>query len=161
MKVTAALRVNSRTNEVKAQGNGFAEDFVGILADETVRLARANVLPGIGREGFGGAGPGPHPHRTKHYDTGKLRDSIVAQVRRQGFIVEARVETDLEYGLFLEMGWTTVAGTHYRYPWLYPAAVEASRRWQPIARSSADRWFTDGGRPMRIHSPLSATWQAE
>jgi len=161
MKLTAAVRVNSRTNEVKAQGNGFSEEFVTILGNETVKLARANVLPGLGREGFGGAGPGPHPHRSPHYDTGALRDSIFNRIRRNGFMYEALVSTEKEYGLYLEMGWTTLAGTHYRYPWLYPAAVEASRRWTPIARSSSDRWFTDGGRPTRIASPLSATWRAE
>lgn len=153
MRMTAVVRVNSRTREVQAQGNGFCQEFVAILGDETVRRARANVAPGHG--------PGPHPHRTLHLDTGGLRDSIRARIRQRGFMYEALVETDKDYGLYLETGWTTLAGTHYRYPWLYPAAVEASRRWEPIGRSSSDRWFRDGGGRTFIRSPLSATWQAE
>ena len=89
-------------------------------------------------------------------------ESIKVREARRGFMFEAFVTTDIDYGLYLEMGWTTKAGTHYRYPWLYLAAVEATRQWEPIARSTSARSFTDdSGGGGAIDTPLSATWQAE
>ncbi|MCB0039472.1 MAG: hypothetical protein KDI56_02065 [Xanthomonadales bacterium] len=166
MRLTAAVRVNSRVPAVKAQGDGFAAEFVDIIGEETVKAARANVLPGIGPDGIGGSGPGPHPHRTLHWDTGALRDSITYRTARRGFMFEAFIETTKDYGLYLEMGWTALSGRHYRYPWLYPAAMMVGEQWLPIAKSTSDRWFSEGDRPtrwagIRIKSPLSATWQPE
>lgn len=162
MRLTAAVRVNSRVPAVKAQGDGFAAEFVDIIGEETVKAARANVLPGIGPDGIGGSGPGPHPHRTLHWDTGALRDSITYRTARRGFMFEAFIETTKDYGLYLEMGWTALSGRHYRYPWLYPAAMMVGEQWLPIAKSTSDRWFSEGGPPAhRIKSPLSATWQPE
>lgn len=156
MKLTGTLRINSRTKEVKAQGAGFARDFVDILGEQTQELARRNVAPGYG--------PGPHPHRpgSTHIDTGNLMRSINYVVKDLGKEMRADVSTTVEYGLYLEMGWTSRGGNHFRYPWLYPAAVEASQLWANVGRSSAGRWFTDGGgMATRIGTPLSGTWQPE
>lgn len=153
---TATLRVNNRTKIVQKEGNKFAREFARILGDETAKLAQANVAPG--------RGPGPHPHRPQspHEDTGDLMESIKVREAQRGFMFEAFVTTDIDYGLYLEMGWTTKAGTHYRYPWLYPAAVEATRQWEPIARSTSARSFTDdSGASGAIDTPLSATWLPE
>lgn len=158
MIMTGAVRINSRVPQVKAQGEGFAMEFVEIIGEESVKAARTNVLPGIGPQGIGGSGPGPHPHRSDHWDTGKLRDSIKYRARMRGFMAEAFIESDVDYGLYLEMGWTAPSGRHYRYPWLYPAVVLVTNRWEPIARATTDRWFKDGGPPAhRIGTPLSAT----
>ena len=155
MQTTATLRVSSRTKTVQKQGDQFAKEFATILGDETAKLAKANVAPG--------RGPGPHPHRpgSDHEDTGDLMDSIKAVFQQRGYRFESAVSTDIDYGLYLEMGWTTKAGTHYRYPWLYPAAVEATRQWEPIARSTSARSFTDDSGGGAIDTPLSGTWQAE
>lgn len=161
MKLVSVMRVNSRIPEVRREGAGFAREFADILGEETVKKARRNVSPG--------KGPGPHPHRPQsmHEDTGDLRDSIKHEVANRGFMTEAFVSTDIDYGTYLEVGWTTVAGTHYRYPWLYPAALEASHEWQSIARSTAARHFQEdgsvGSRAGRIGiaSPISATWLPE
>lgn len=150
--LTSVVRLNSRVPEVRQQGQNFASDFVQVMAEEVALQAMENVAPG--------KGPGPHPHRlgSNHIDTGDLMNSIRASYSRRGFMHEAFVETDLDYGIYLEVGWTTVAGTHYRYPWLGPAAQMKSREWEPIARTTSDRWFTQGGPPaIRIRAPLSST----
>lgn len=155
MQTTATLRVNNRTKAVKAEGDQFCREFVQILGDETKKLAAANVAPG--------KGPGPHPHRPgwEHEDTGALAASIVNNVRQRGFMFEALVGTSLDYGMYLEMGWTAKSGNHYRYPWLYPAAVQASNAWATIGRNTSARSFTSDTGSGAIETPLSATWQAE
>ena len=151
MKTTSAFRIKSNGKLVKQEGRQFASDFVNILGEEAVKQAQANVAPG--------RGPGPHPHRpgSRHIDTGNLMRSISYEVVEAGQITRSDVSTDVDYGLYLEMGWTTKAGTHYRYPWLYPAVSQVSQAWASIGRSSTDRWF--GSSPAtRITSPLSGTW---
>lgn len=157
MRMTAAFRVSSRTSEVKAAGEGFAMEFSEIVASEGAKEAKRNVAPGVGVDGYGGGGPGPHPHRTPHIDFGDLMRDISWRVRRQGFLTVGEVFTELDYGLYLEMGWTAPSGMHYRYPWLYPAIVIVTNEWRTIARSTSDRWFNDGGGNWKIGTPLSST----
>lgn len=160
MRISARVEVNMRTREVAAMGAGFAQELADELARQTAIRARRNVEPG--------EGPGPHPHRpgSEHIDTGDLRDSIQIRSESRGFLKTGVVFTDLEYGLYLEMGWTNpYSGNHWRYPWLMPAMMEARENWADVARSTGRRWFSETGRPyvgrMGISSPLSATWLPE
>lgn len=140
----ATVRLNSRIREVKAEGNAFCFDFIEIMGNEVTDRARENVRPGVGIWGIGGGGPGPHPHATPHEDTGDLMRSIRTRTRQRGFMFEALTETDIDYGVYLELGWTASNGAFYRYPWLMPAVDEARQEWEPIARTTADRSFSGG-----------------
>lgn len=149
-----------RTAEVVSRGEGFAQEFANQMAEIAAELARQNVAPG--------SGPGPHPHRptSEHIDSGALRDSIQVKAMAMGFLKTAHVFTDLEYGLYLEMGWTNpYTGNHWRYPWLWPALSLAQRQWADVARSTGRRWFSAGGAPFigrqPVNAPLSATWLPE
>jgi len=66
-----------------------------------------------------------------------------------GFLETSHVFTDLEYGLYLEVGWTNKrSGNHWRYPWLMPAMMQARYESDDIARSTARRWFSESGTPL-------------
>lgn len=157
MRVTVRVEANIRTKEILAAGQGFAQDFARELGELTARYARENVAPGVG--------PGPHPHRPppfrEHQDTGELQRSIQVAQENHGFLKTARVFTDLEYGLYLEAGWTSQAGRHFRYPWLMPAAMQAQQEMAGIARSTARRWLSGEGRTyagrQNVNAPLSGT----
>ena len=120
---------------VKAKAEQVASDFL----DEVVKNAKANVAPG--------AGPGPHPHRTDHgwewIDTGNLQDDIgiITPLHWQGTRLygAAGCTTQAYYGFMLEAGWTSYAGNFYRYPWLYPAYVQA--------QATLSKWYKTG-RPL-------------
>lgn len=162
--MTVQFTVNSNLQSYLEQGEWFGVEFADALAAETVEEAKHLVSPGVG--------PGPHPHRTEHEDTGALRDAIVhsATWRDAGSAGIAAVTIDpdaqpregvtppSEYGVYLEMGWNAASGRHYRYPWLYPAAMIAQQRWQEIGKAKADRFLKLKGRPKRITTELSATW---
>jgi len=77
--------------------------------------ARARVMPGVG--------PGPHPHRTKHEDTGNLARNIVYRVTgtMAGGNLEVGPKPGAYYGTYLELGWHAANGMFYKYPWLRPA----------------------------------------
>lgn len=156
MRVNARVQVNMHTAEMIAAGRGFAREFVEEVAREAMGYAMRNV--DIGK------GPGPHPHRpgSEHEDTGDLRNSIDIRRGTHGAQETATVYTDLEHGLLLEMGWTNPdSGNHWRYPWLYPAMMEAMREWEGVARSTGRRWFSATGTASvgrtSISTPLSAT----
>lgn len=83
------------------------------MAADIQEQAKHNVEPGVG--------PGPHPHRTPHEDTGALMRSIKKKVWEKRSEVGFAVYTDKDYGLFLEIGWHSAAGNFWRYPWLLPA----------------------------------------
>lgn len=138
------------------------------VAERGMEYAKANVAPG--------KGPGPHPHRpqSQHTDTGDLAASLKVVEGWGGDILfesgmptglawVTSVSTDLDYGLYLEMGWTTQAGNHYRYPWLFPAMVMAQRDFAHLARTTAMRWVQQYQRGYaRIGGgPVSGTWQGE
>lgn len=144
-RLTARVEVNMKTAEIVARGRGFTREFADLMGELTAKYARINVTPG--------SGPGPHPHRPppywKHVDTGALRDSIKVRAVHMGFLETAHVFTDLEYGLYLEVGWTNKqSGNHWRYPWLMPALMQARQESADIARSTGRRWFSEGGTPM-------------
>jgi len=72
-----------------------------------------------------GGGPGPHPHRTPHIDTGNLSASIeVGDLYKEGntLVREVGNTEQAPYGKYLEVGWHAHGtGNFFRYPWLYPA----------------------------------------
>lgn len=161
------MRLNARPKLVidrkafEQMGEGFAQDLADELARRTAQLAKLNVSPY--------SGPGPHPHRpeSEHEDTAALQESISIRQEKWRWLPHASiVYTDLEYGLFLEVGWTNpYTRNHWRYPWLGPAMSQATQEWAGIARASGDRWFSKTGttfaRRIGIASPLSATWEPE
>lgn len=164
MRVT--LTVDSDAPEIVEQGVWFGLEFVDLLGQETVAEARKLVAPG--------SGPGPHPHRTEHEDSGALRDAVFYDtlLRDGGQSAIAVISIDPEaparqggtppyqYGVFLEMGWTAASGNHFRYPWLYPAAMIAQQRWQAFGKAAADRFMKKPpGVSRRIKTPISATWR--
>jgi hypothetical protein len=143
MRLTARVEVNLRTKEVAQRGQGFAAEFADQIGALTAKYARENVAPG--------SGPGPHPHRPvppywKHIDTGDLMRSVKTQHVRMGFLETCQVYTEIKYGVYLELGWTSQAGNHWRYPWLMPAMMQAQNETAAIARSTARRWFSEEGR---------------
>ncbi len=157
MRVSVRIDVASHAKEVAARGQGFAEEFARAFAEEAAQVARRNVSPQTG--------PGPHPHRTPHEDTGELAKNIFVVPENRGFLASCRIYTPLARGAHLEYGWTTRANTHYRYPWLSVSVEEVKHKADAIARSSARRWLSDDGRPYagRVNpsSPISATFFPE
>lgn len=133
MKLTAQVAVNLNTTRARQQADGFARALVLELARATQLAARENVAPG--------RGPGPHPHRSGHTDTGELRDNIEIKEVQQGFLKTALAYTDLLHGLYLELGWHTRAGTFYRYPWLKPALDKALEKGIEIAKAKGKLYF--------------------
>jgi hypothetical protein len=117
----ATLEIKSWNDKiVKRHFESGLRAAFGDLGDAIVETARENVA--IGR------GPGPHPHISKHEDTGDLQASIEKQVGdgAKGPVLE--VGFGEPYGLYLEMGWHSRAGNFFRYPWLIPAVDAQGRR---------------------------------
>lgn len=111
-----------------------ARNRMNALIERAKKYAHDNVLPGVG--------PGPHPHRIwgnwpEHVDTGALARSLQARVELRGPIVRAFVITDLDYGMFLEIGWFSPrSGRFIRYPWLRPAFERAKMEIADIGKNT-------------------------
>lgn len=146
MKLVSRIEINDRTTEVAARGDAFAKALALAMAHEAAREARLNVAPG--------QGPGPHPHKPEshHIDTGDLMRSIDVEPQDRGFLKTALVFTEVEYGTYLEIGWTNpYSGRFWRYPWLWPAVQVAQANAPGQARSTARQFFfNDAG--LRIPS---------
>lgn len=162
MRLNAEVKVNWKNREFEGLGARFAQEVANAVGQTAKEYARRNVSPGYG--------PGPHPHRigSEHEDTGDLMRSIRTQIIKEGFLRGVRLYTDLDYGLYLEMGWTNPwSGNHWRYPWLYPALWEAQHEWASLAKTYGYRYFSETGtshprsRRVAITSPLSGTWLPE
>lgn len=118
-----------------------------IYADYLKGFMQENVAPG--------RGPGPHPHRVEHTDTGWAAKSIVVrQVRKnanmggdKGPLWYAGAFSDMakprpalakkyarstpphQYLFYLEFGWVQHgSGRRYRYPWAEPAKKKAAKQ---------------------------------
>lgn len=95
------------------------------LAKKAQAYARENVAPGIG--------PSIHPHELHTWhtftweDTGDLAESVGYRIRFAGFRREVTIYTDLEYGMYLEIGFRGPSGRFYRYPWMKPAYEKAQK----------------------------------
>lgn len=138
MKLVSRIEVNSQSREVLARGDNFANALALTMAHEGAREARVNVAPG--------RGPGPHPHKpiSDHLDTGELMRSIEVVAEERGFLKTANITTDLEYGLYLEVGWVNPwTGNFWRYPWLWPAVLLVQTKAAAMARSTARQYFID------------------
>ena len=102
-----------------------------VLAAEGER--RAKELVSI--QGPPRSSPGAPPHK----DTGNLHDSITSEV--DAGQMTARVGTDLDYGLFLEVGTSKMAAR----PWLRRSLMElTSRADQVLAAGMGDEGATGG-----------------
>lgn len=138
MKLVSRIEVNSRTREVAARGDTFAKALALSMAHEGAREARQNVAPG--------KGPGPHPHKpgSNHIDTGDLMRSIEVIPEERGFLKTANITTDLDYGTYLEVGWTDPrTGRFWRYPWLWPAVQKVQADSEDVARNTAREFFVN------------------
>jgi len=167
IKVTVELKSTDIAPLAFRGSDSLAARISRNTAQRGLKYARENVAPG--------KGPGPHPHRpgSDHVDTGALRDSLKVTEGWGGDLLfegmptnlswVTAVSTHLDYGLYLEMGWTTRRGTHYRYPWLFPAMTLAQRDFAHLARTTAMRWVEQYQRGYaRIgNAPVSATWLPE
>lgn len=162
MRLTARVEVNMRTREIAEHGRNFAIDFADQMGALTVQYAKESVQPGVG--------PGPHPHRPsppfpEHVDTGQLMDSIMMKHVHMGFLETAQVFSDVDYAIYLELGWHSKAGNLWRYPFLLPAMMKAQNESANIARSTARRWFSEEGSTFKsralsvpfVGAPISAT----
>lgn len=95
------------------------------LLDEMLYLAeqetRARVEPGVG--------PGPHPHLSRHEDTGQLRDSIRSNAEGGKHGPVGVISAGTHYAPFLELGYEVhneVTGWRVvQYPFLFTAGMEA------------------------------------
>ena len=150
------------------------DNFLNLVMDKIVFYARRNVQPGLG--------PGPHPHRTKHMDTGTLARAIIwSKVPgvwggRTVHVAPSAVNylnnvPAWYYGAVLERGWHAGKdGTFYKYPWMAPAVDRVAQDvpeylkthfWRPLsAQLEASRdirrevWSN-----MPAHGRIWATYQ--
>ena len=134
-----------------ARGDAYANALALAMANEGARAARQNVAPG--------RGPGPHPHQpgSDHLDNGELMRSIIVVPEERGSFKTASVTTDLDYGVYLELGWTNPwSGRFWRYPWLWPAVLAVQRQAADMARTTAREFFVaDVGLRAAGNTPLS------
>jgi hypothetical protein len=121
----------------RSAANGWAMSLVNDLTQIAKAQAQRNVAPGVG--------PGPHPHISDHVDTGELMEDIDAESRFSGNKAQAAVWTSLDYGMFLELGYHTLAGNFIRYPWLEPALDEAMRQLDSLAVNLGQAYFGGSG----------------
>ena len=154
LSVRGEIYVDWRGKEFKESGEAFAQNFVLDLTIRAEKYAKENVEPG--------RGPGPHPHRTPHEDTGALKESISADVDVQGSKVIGTVGSNLDYGRYLEVGWRAKSGKFYRYPWLWPAMHRAAREMRDVARAHKRVFFAARGKdvkfPWQGYVPPQAGW---
>lgn len=151
----------SHTEELLGYMNTFAELAVEYLVDDIEVNAKKNVA--IGKM------PGPHPHRTKHKDTGNLGNSF-----NKSFSSKKDLEfigyfsTDLMYGVYLEMGWVTKRNRIFRYPWLIPAAGVTFQKSEKIISEAAKKTLPNEtlikirgkmNAEVKRYSRLSGTWK--
>ena len=94
--------------------HGVTKKNFAVVGTRLRDSARARVMPGVG--------PGPHPHRTKHIDTGIGAQNIVYRMTKlhQGWQVEVGPKPKAYYLTYLELGWHAASGRFYKYPWLRP-----------------------------------------
>jgi len=156
MKVWATVEMDFRGKEAKRRGIDFIHDYILDQTALVEEYAKFSVSPGVG--------PGPHPHRTEHEDTGALRDSITSDVDVKGTRAIGEVGTDLEYGAYLEVGWHSRAGRFFRYPWLEPSLRRAKRSGPKVAQRHAHVYFRGDltSKPQRIQAgyiPPGIRWE--
>jgi phage gpG-like protein len=116
------LEWNGDAAEVFVRGRTLSALMV--LAAECERKAKELVsIQGPPR-----SSPGSAPHK----DTGDLHDSITHEV--DASTMSARIGTDLDYGLFLEVGTSKMAAR----PWLRRSAMELMSRADQVLSGIGD-----------------------
>ena len=136
LELVGRVEVHKRAKEVRAMGEGFAAMYVNDLGTMIMEQAKLNVEPG--------KGPGPHPHRVEHTDTGALRDSVKMRFEHRGFLETVYVFSDLNYGVFLELGFhANWGGAFIQYPWLAPAYLQVLDSADNYLRATARLWFNE------------------
>jgi len=142
MQTVGKVRVYFNTPLAQQMGESFTTELAAAFGDEVQRRAKDNVAPG--------RGPGPHPHPPppawQHVDTGRLMESIGADIEKRLNVVNVMVSTPVPYGVFLEAGWHTQSGRFVRYPWLAPAIADTQRDFMRLVRAKADTAFRGGPR---------------
>jgi len=132
--IDSKVEINLRTKSVRDMGRGFAKMYVADLGKEILEAAQYNVTEGVG--------PGPHPHKWPHVDTGKLRESLRLDLRSQGFLETAHVFSDDPVGAWLEFGYIPHFGSsRVIYPWLSPAYTKVLDSSSNYLRTTARMWF--------------------
>lgn len=119
MKLKTTVTVEFDNRYAKQVARDFCKSVVLDMVIDATEQARLNVSPGMG--------PGPHPHVSKHVNTGRLAAAIEndIEVGENGVVgvVGVAEEPMATYGAALELGWHAKNGTFYRYPWLAPAVL--------------------------------------
>lgn len=134
LEFAATLQINSRARAFANKASSSTEDAVRKVLRRAEKLAKENVAKG--------KGPSPHTgndiegHNYPYRDTGDLARSVRSAVWLQGFLTEGSIFTDLDYGVYLEVGWRTKAGNFFRYPWMRPAMMEALKLLPKFAAES-------------------------
>jgi len=146
------IEVREDSGGVWQEVRNVIDQYSFVWASVVAEKMRHNLAPGVG--------PGPHPHRTKHDDTGDAMRAVEVRSREAkggGMTWFAGIFSDglgasgsrgtppWKYGFFLEFGWVTKAGTRYQYPWATIAVSETAALRRVHARvSSAKGVFIDG-----------------
>lgn len=123
-KFSATLQLNSRSKAFANKSNTAVEDAMRKVLKKAKKLAQENVAKGKGPSDHNGDADS-WGHHFAHEDTGDLAESVQDAIWLQGFLTEGTIYTDLDYGVYLEVGWRTRQSNFYRYPWLKPAFLEA------------------------------------
>lgn len=116
MTFKATVEITFKIPEAIKEVEKATSDMLDGAATVVAMRAKDAVAPG--------RGPGPHPHRTPHIDTGDLmRDIQVGEEYKEGEVLVREVGNTeaTPYGKFLEVGWFSRGGNFFRYPWLWPS----------------------------------------
>lgn len=132
MKITGSAQVKLNTGMARQKGHDIAWEATEWMLKDVVSRAKFNVTPGIG--------PGPHPHLTKHEDTGEGVKSIWGLINRKDNAYLATFGTFLYYLLHLEYGYHARSGRFVRYPWLEPAIQSTQQAAGAIVKDIARRY---------------------
>lgn len=116
--IETKFKIPEAIKEIEGAASGMLEGSANVVRDAT----KMAVRPGYG--------PGPHPHRTPHIDTGDLmRDIQTGEEYKEGdaLVREVGNMEATYYGSILELGWYSrgAASRFYRYPWLWPALLSS------------------------------------
>lgn len=141
LKFSGTVQLNSRSKAFAHKSSQATEEAMRRVLKAVVRIAKQNVAKG--------KGPSPHDgsadnwgHHWAHEDTGDLAESVQDAIWLQGFLTEGTVFTDLDYGVYLEVGWRQ-NGHFYRYPWLKPAFLRGMKLLPKLAAESFKYHMSD------------------
>jgi len=130
MELKATVKTKYNAKLITDSGRAALETMMLGLGAAAEKKARENVTPGVG--------PGPHPHISKHEDTGALQYSIFSDIKDTGNTVVVTVGNTtppgakINYGIILETGSVKMPA----YPWLGPALAYARTRFQPLSNQA-------------------------